>query len=101
MIDDVVLLSKKIYGMEISSDYYAMAANYATPFNQAEEMPFTLDIENTGNVPVENIKVAVKVNEVGVVEPVFTDTIIYGTVECGIRDADRIFEKNLLLKKNS
>ncbi|MBK8632358.1 MAG: hypothetical protein IPN72_01850 [Saprospiraceae bacterium] len=76
-----------------SADYYAMAANCATPFNQAEEMPFTLDIENTGNVRVENIKVAVKVNEVGVVEPVFTDTINYRTVGVGVTDADRIFEK--------
>ncbi len=93
MLDDVTLTSKKIYSMEISSDYYGMAANYATPFNQAEAMPFTLDIENLGNTPVDNIKVAVKVTENGVVEPVFTDTLVYGTVGVGVRDADRIFAK--------
>ncbi len=93
MIDDVTLTSKKIYSMEISSDYFGMAANYATPFNQAEAMPFTLDIENLGNAPVNNVKVAVRVNEVGIVEPVYTDTLMYGNVEVGVRDSDRIFAK--------
>ncbi|MBP7642512.1 MAG: T9SS type A sorting domain-containing protein [Saprospiraceae bacterium] len=93
MLDDVTFLDKKVYEMEISNDYYGMAANYATPFNQGEEMPFTLDIENLGNAPVENIKVAVTVTEDGVVDPVYTDTIVYGTVAVGTRDADRVFEK--------
>ena len=92
MIDDVTLLSKKIYSMEISNDYFGMATNFSTPYNQVEPMPFTLDIENLGNAPVDNVKVAVSINKAGENAVIFSDTINYGTVDVGVRDADRIFD---------
>lgn len=93
MVDDVTLIDKKVFDMTISKDYYGSARNYATPFNQVEENYFTLDIENTGNVPVENVAVALDIYDYTGDDPILvhTDTINYGTVGTGVRDADRIF----------
>lgn len=93
MLDDVTFIDKKVFDMTISKDYYGSARNYATPFNQVEETYFTLDIENTGNVPTENVAVALDIFDYTTDEPilVYTDTINYGSVEPGVRDADRIF----------
>lgn len=93
MIDDVTLIDKKVFDMTISKDYYGGARQYATPFNQVGPVHFTLDIENTGNVPAEGVKVALDVYDYTTDTPelMYTDTIDYGTVAVGLRDADRIF----------
>ena len=95
LVDDVTFNNKKVFDMSISKNFYSGAANYATPFNQGSPNYFTLDIENTGNVTAENVRVVLDIYDstTDTAFVVHSDTLKYGSVVAGLRDADRVFTK--------
>lgn len=97
MVDDVKLI-KIDYDLKINS-FYAIAPNYITPKNQVEDMKFLLDITNNGNTTT-NVKVKIFVYRVNQannsIVTVYTDSLLYGTVQKDMTIENKILPNKLL-----
>lgn len=96
MIDDVVVKDIRIEDVRANGNFYSTATNFRTPIDQIEPIPFLIDIENTGNIDINNVNLTVTVTNDESGEVIHTDNIEYGDIPAGFLDENRIFEERFL-----
>jgi hypothetical protein len=61
-VDDVILSTKKVKDVKVSTDFFAVPVSGThIPKNQLEPLYFLADVINEGNVPMPNVKLTTKV----------------------------------------
>jgi Secretion system C-terminal sorting domain len=97
MVDDVKLVTVN-YDLKIMP-YFAVAPSYVTPKHQVEDMKFLVNIANLGH-SMPNVKAKIFVYRVDAasdkVALIYTDSLLYGTVEQDAMMENKIFPGKLL-----
>jgi hypothetical protein len=79
-VDDVELYTFN-NDMQVNRNFFAIAPNYETPFNQVEAISFLSDISNQGNVAQPNVKLSMLVRNLSARTIAFADTLNYGSIK--------------------
>ncbi len=85
-IDDIVLIEKDSFDLQIKSNFYSVAPNYQTPASQVEPLFFLVDIENFGTEVERDVELSVSVTDLFDNQVVFEDSKILDTInQCELK----------------
>lgn len=81
LIDDVAVLIRPDDDLTVNSNFFAVAPNYSTPQEIAEnaELRFLADITNKGGLAQDDVQLVVLIDDTSGVM-IYTDTLDYGTI---------------------
>lgn len=85
-IDDVLLVEKDSFDLQIKSNFYSVAPNYQTPASQVEPLFFLVDVENFGSEIERATELSVSVIDLSDNQVVFqTSKILDSIKQCELR----------------
>ena len=91
MIDDVIVRNQLTVDIRANTNFYSVYNNYQTPADQVDAMPFLIDIENIGNVDLDDVRVDATITNEATGDVVHEQSLDYGTVAFGFLDENRVF----------
>ncbi len=77
-IDDVYITDEEIPRISLDKTRYSRAPNYKTPFSHLDEIPFMVNVRNTGNVDMLDVSWTATITKDG--EELYSTTQNVGTV---------------------
>ncbi len=95
VIDDVKLVSRPAYDMQVNTNFYAVAPNARTPISQVEPMYFLADIQNNGGRTTTGVELNLTITHDGNGTEVYNDTNVYGDLTSDSLAENVIFEDAL------
>lgn len=90
ILDDVLLLNKKIVDIKVNKDFFSVSPSLRVPKDQVSEIPLLSDIENIGNESATGTSLKVEVRT-GAGALLSTLTNNYGTVPGGVKVENKAF----------
>ncbi len=93
-LDDVAVVERSAYDMQINENFYSVYPNLFTPISQADTAFFLADIQNNGGLEAENVKLNVTITNAEGTE-VYNDTKDYGTIIVDSIAENQLFDQVL------
>lgn len=93
-LDDVRIVERAPFDMQINENFYAVYPNLFTPISQADSAFFLADIQNNGGLAADNVQVNLTITNSAGTE-VYNDTKDYGTIVVDSVAENELFDQAL------
>jgi len=80
-VDDIVLVEKPEFDLQIKPNFFSVAPNLKTPASQVEPLFFLVDIENFGSERQEVVELSVAVTDLSTNQVVYEESKILETID--------------------
>lgn len=80
VIDDIQIVERPAYDMQINRNFFAVYPNFFTPISQADSAAFLADIQNDGGLDATNVQLNLTITANADGTEVYNDTKDYGTI---------------------
>lgn len=94
-IDDVQIVERVAYDMQVNENFYAVYPNFATPISQADSAAFLADIQNDGGLDATNVALNLTITADADGSEVYNDTKDYGTIMVDSIAENQLFDQIL------
>ncbi|MBX2874938.1 MAG: T9SS type A sorting domain-containing protein [Saprospiraceae bacterium] len=94
-LDDIQIVEREAYDMQINENFYAVYTNYATPVSQADSAAFLADIQNNGGLDATNVQLNLVINANSDGAEIYNDTKDYGTITVDSIAENQLFDEVL------
>ncbi|GJM33213.1 MAG: hypothetical protein DHS20C18_22140 [Saprospiraceae bacterium] len=78
VLDDISIVSRPNYEMQVNRNFFAVAPNAITPISQVEPMYFLADIQNNGGRTTSGVALNLTITNDDTNEVIYDDTNVYG-----------------------
>ncbi len=95
VLDDIKIVSRPAYDMQVNSNFFAVAPNAITPISQVEPVYFLADIQNNGGRTTTGVELNLTITHDGNGTEVYNDTNIYGDLTSDSLAENVIFDQAL------
>lgn len=93
--DDIQIVERQAYDMQINENFYAVYTNYGTPISQADSAAFLADIQNDGGLDATNVQLNLSITADADGAEVYNDTKDYGTIAVDSLAENQLFDQVL------
>ena len=93
--DDIQIVEREAYDMQINENFYAVYTNFGTPISQADSAAFLADIQNNGGLDATNVQLNLSITADADGTEVYNDTKDYGTISVDSLAENQLFDQIL------
>lgn len=98
-LDDLRIVERPAYDMQINQNFFAVYPNLFTPISQVDTAVFLADIQNNGGLDASNVVLDLIVENDDDASVIYSDSIEYGTIVVDSLAENQLFN-NLLLPED-
>lgn len=93
--DDMQIVERAAYDMQINENFYAVYPNFGTPVSQADSAAFLADIQNNGGLDASNVQLNLSIVADADGTEIYNDTKDYGTITVDSIAENQLFDQVL------
>lgn len=94
-LDDIQVVERAAYDMQINENFYAVYPNFLTPISQADSAAFLADIQNNGGLDASNVQLNLTITRDEDGTEVYNDTKDYGLIVVDSLAENQLFDQIL------
>lgn len=95
VIDDIAIVERIAYDMQVNENFFAVMPNATTPVSQVEAVPFLADIQNNGGRTATNVVLNLTITNDATMEEIYNSEVVYGDIDPDVIDENRLFDELL------